>query len=413
MNFLSTPRRRKFLFASLYLSEGAPIGFIWWALPTKLRSAGIPIDEITSLTSFLVLPWIFKFLWAPLIDSLHSQRWSLRYWILSTQLVMGVSLISLIDLDVQSRLGFVSALLMAHALAASTQDAAIDALAISLVPPNERGTLNGWMQVGMLTGRSLFGGGTLIFGTLFGEQAVIPFLIAAIWFSSIFLLMSHEPDIVHYETGSFLFRVTRFTATMKLALKRKSTWLGLLFAGCAGTAYEAVGSIAGPFLIDSGFTTTDVGIFFSLPSVLTMIGGAILGGYTSDKIGRKRSIQIFILTLVLDILLLAAFSSLPDGNQKAWMIGLLGGMYFCIGLFTSASYALFMDITDPKLGATQFSAFMGATNLCESWSTLAIGKFIPVVGYPIAFVTFSLVSLAALPILKSLIPLKSSSHSQP
>jgi hypothetical protein len=47
---------------------------------------------------------------------------------------------------------------------------------------------------------------------------------------------------------------------------------------------------------------------------------------------------------------------------------LIGVADVFIGLFTAASYALFMDLTDPKLGGTQFSAFMAATNGCESWS---------------------------------------------
>ena len=58
MDLLQTSTGRKVLFASLYLSEGAPIGFIWWALPTKLRMEGYPVDEITKFTSILVLPWV-------------------------------------------------------------------------------------------------------------------------------------------------------------------------------------------------------------------------------------------------------------------------------------------------------------------------------------------------------------------
>ena len=38
---LATPGGRRLLFAALYFSEGAPIGFIWWALPTRLASGGM------------------------------------------------------------------------------------------------------------------------------------------------------------------------------------------------------------------------------------------------------------------------------------------------------------------------------------------------------------------------------------
>jgi hypothetical protein len=74
MSLLGTARRRRALFFLLYACEGAPIGFLWWALPAELRARGVPVAEITLLTSTLVLPWTFKFVWAPLLDGLrHSQ----------------------------------------------------------------------------------------------------------------------------------------------------------------------------------------------------------------------------------------------------------------------------------------------------------------------------------------------------
>jgi MFS transporter, PAT family, beta-lactamase induction signal transducer AmpG len=67
-----------------------------------------------------------------------------------------------------------------------------------------------------------------------------------------------------------------------------------------------------------------------------------------------------------------------------------------VGAFTAASYALFMNLTDPRLGGTQFSTFMAATNGCESWSAAAGGRLAAGPGYPAAFVVLSGVSLAAL-----------------
>ena len=78
---------------------------------------------------------------------------------------------------------------------------------------------------------------------------------------------------------------------------------------------------------------------------------------------------------------------------------LLTIMYFFVGAFTTVSYALFMDLTDPRLGATQFSAFMAATNGCESWAAWSGGRIVASHGYPAAFLIMSLVSLASLPLL--------------
>ena len=95
MNFLGTPNRRKLLFGVLYLSEGAPIGFIWLGLPTRLRAIDVPVDQITWLMAALILPWTLKFLWAPLVDLLRGPRWGFKHWILSSQFLMAATLLPL------------------------------------------------------------------------------------------------------------------------------------------------------------------------------------------------------------------------------------------------------------------------------------------------------------------------------
>ena len=62
--------------------------------------------------------------------------------------------------------------------------------------------------------------------------------------------------------------------------------------------------------------------------------------------------------------------------SSAVMMGCLAGMYLGIGCFTAATYALFMDLTDPKLGATQFSTFMAATNGCEAAAVWVAGRLV-------------------------------------
>jgi len=91
--------RRKLLFAALYFSEGAPIGFIWFVIPVRLRVADLPIETITWLQAVLVLPWALKFLWAPLVDQFRSPRWRLKHWVAAAQLGMGLTLLPLVWLD--------------------------------------------------------------------------------------------------------------------------------------------------------------------------------------------------------------------------------------------------------------------------------------------------------------------------
>ncbi len=398
MNFFQSTVRRKFLFACLYFSEGAPIGFIWLALPTQLRAEGVPIQEITQLTALLVLPWTLKFAWAPIIDVLHGPRWTLRHWALAAQLVMGATLIPLVWLEPSVSLRRITWLLLAHAFAAATQDASIDALCIATTQPGERGRYNGWMQAGMLLGRAAMGGGALVLSRYLPFAAIVAMLVGMTTFSAALLLMSQPPRVERSELPS-RERMHSLLEALRDVASRRSTWAGLLFAATGGAAYKSLEVFYGPFLIDRGFDEAAIGWFSLGPMIGAMILGSLVGGTLADRIGPRRSVG----------LALAAIATIVGGlaTADAMLLSLGSWGYFMflaataigIGVFTSASYAMYMDITEPKVAATQFCAFMGATNGCESWSSYASGLLIARFGYPLAMLAMSCVSLAAIPLI--------------
>lgn len=384
--------RRLAIFALLYASEGAPIGFIWWALPTLLRSADVPIERITSLTAVLLLPWMLKFLWAPVLDLLRGPRWGYRAWIISMQTVMGLALVPLMTLDPVADFGWWRLLLLVHAVAASTQDVAIDALAIGAVPPDARGRLNGAMQAGMLIGRSVFGGGVLLLGSWFGREWIVASLVVWILGALVGATRLREPEPPRRDGAGTFF------GALAAAIRLRTTWIGLAFALVSAAAFEATGQLAGPFLVDRGVASGTIGIFFGVLVVGAMLIGGLIGGSLSDRLGRLPSAAGSLVGFVVTIVLLA-LADLDGGAGSGSLIALLTAMYFFVGFFTAVSYALFMDLTDPRLGATQFSAFMAATNGCESWSAWTSGRIVAAQGYPAAFLVMSGVSLLGLPLL--------------
>jgi predicted MFS family arabinose efflux permease len=252
------------------------------------------------------------------------------------------------------------------------------------------------MQAGMLLGRSAFGGGALIARRHFGEQAVILLLLAVSCVTLVSTTCFRDTWSLSAGVSGVARRLAGFRAHVRAALSRRSLWFGLAFAATGGAAFEAVGALAGPFLIDRGQTSEAVGWFFALPTVACMLAGALLGGYASDRIGKKPVLVAAGAWIAAVVFLLALLDGPLSMHQPAAMLGCLALMYFGIGLFTASSYALFMDMTDPDLGSTQFSAFMGATNLCEAWAALCAGKIVAAAGYPTAFTVMGLAAVVAL-----------------
>ena len=286
-----------------------------------------------------------------------------------------------------------SALLLLHAVFAATQDVAIDALAVRSVRASERGWVNGAMQAGMILGRSLFGGIGIILVSNVGWPAVFGALLLAIW-GSLVALRVWGPEEDH--AGSPGIALRSCLESLAGVARRRTTWFAVAFALIGGAAFEAAGALSGPFLIDRGVAKEAIGGFFAGPTVIAMLAGGIIGGRISDLWGRVRSVAVFLAGVVVCVAILATLSG------RAGTTGLLtayGALYFCIGLFTASSYALFMDLTDARVGATQFSAFMAATNACEAWATWAGGRIVGDSGYATAFATMAGVSVIGLLVL--------------
>jgi MFS family permease len=250
------------------------------------------------------------------------------------------------------------------------------------------------MQAGMLFGRSLFGGIALFLRGRVGDEVIVIALIAVIWGNLLVLLGAGEPPAAPRDGIA-----PSFARTLASAARRRATWLGLLFAAASGAAFEGIGAVAGPFLVDRGLDQGTIGAFLAGPAVVAMLVGSLVGGAVSDRLGRARAASWFLGGIIAAALGLAAVAG--GGSQGTLLAG-LGILYLGIGCFTASSYALFMGLTDPALGATQFSAFMAATNACESWSALATGLLAQAQGYGRAFAVMAGASLLSLPLLRPL-----------
>ncbi|MCA9621342.1 MAG: MFS transporter, partial [Myxococcales bacterium] len=331
----------------------------------------------------------------PLIDTLRGPRWGLRAWIVASQLLMGLMLVPLVLADDPFRpegLGLLTLLLVAHAVFASTQDVSIDALAITTVPPEERGTINGFMQLGMLGARAAFGGIALYVEQFVGERVVLVALLACIWLSSLLVIFGlREPLRREGSAGGFVGK-------LRAMLKASSTWWAVAFALVAGAGFKATGAVAGPLLLSGGLDKEGVGLFFSTTAAALALG-ALGGGKLADLRGRHEAARLLLLGLAVAVGITAAASLLGG----AVLVAALLALYVVAGAFTAAELALYMDATDPALGATQFSAYMGAINLCETWSSYSVGQLVPVTGYPSALRAMAVISLLGVVLLPRMV----------
>lgn len=279
--------------------------------------------------------------------------------------------------------------LLLHSLFAATQDVSVDALVINVVEKEGKGMLNGYMQAGMLLGRSVFGGAALVFIPKIGLPVTIVLMVTCILCIMLLLPFIKEPAKIVDENA----RVRNFKNYLAQTFHQTQTWYTIAFALTSAAALETAGGMCGSFLTDKQVDMESIGFFFGIPVVLAMLLGGLAGGFLSDKISRKKSVSLYVFGFVLVIGTIAVLDlTEPDVSRFTWMV-LFAGMYFITGMFTAASYALFMDVTNPKLGATEFSTFMAAVNGCEAWVLWSAGITAASYNYSVAFLVMCLVSL--------------------
>lgn len=384
--------QKKIYFALLYFTEGAPIGFLWIALPTLFREKGLSIEAIAEYSSILVLPWSLKFLWAPIIDSLKTPRFNYHAWMIGAQTMMGLTLAPLLFLDLHADFQTCRNLLILHAFFSSVQDICIDSLAISITDPADHGKINGWMQMGQFLGQSAFGGGTILMLKFLSFHTVVTILVLVILvlglISAKSMILKAAPINSHQSDVKNLFH------KFKTALWRKSMLLGLLFALTVLSAEKAFTGLVGPFLIDRGFDNTVIGTFLALPSIALTILGSLSGGYIADRFGKKKILLCSILGMTFFIS--SAVTWVPNSS----LLFIMCLIYFSAGVTITTSYSLLMNLTDSAVAATQFSALMGMINLCESYSVFLVGKLSASYSYSSALLVTCGISIFSLIFLK-------------
>ena len=146
------------MLCAMYFAQGLPWGFMVTALVAYLADEhGISDSEAAGLTAIVLLPWTFKLVWAPLIDSVTIVSMGRRRpWIIGAEMMMAVSLLGILAMgDLSENLSLLGGMFFLHNCFASLQDVATDALAVDVLLSSEQGRVNGLMWGSKLIGKAI------------------------------------------------------------------------------------------------------------------------------------------------------------------------------------------------------------------------------------------------------------------
>ncbi len=426
-DLLASRPGRMAAFFLLYLTEGIPLGFTATAVATQMRRQGVGPAEIGAFVGSLYLPWAFKWAAGPIVDTFTVQRLGRRrFWILLTQLGMMATLLAAMPVDFAHQLPLFTALILLHNSFGATQDVAIDALAVNVLPESERGMANGFMFSGAYLGQAVGGSGVLFLTPVIGFSNT--FMVVCAWIACVTLfvvLPLREPlpppraMLAGSPVGRALREVGTFVADAARAfVGTRAAFVGVLFALLPGGAYALGLALQSNLAVELGMNDAQVGALNLWSSVISAVF-CIAGGWLSDRFGRRGTLAWTMAATAIPTAALAwsmqqhgwLHAISPDApNRPAVPAALLQMFWIAVlvynvfqGLYYGIRSALFMDVTIPRVAATQFTGYMAFMNVAISYSATWQGWAIEHWGYPLtltADAAFGMVCLACLPFMK-------------
>ncbi|UYZ64974.1 MFS transporter [Hymenobacter weizhouensis] len=402
---------RYFTFLYLYIMQGIPSGFALTAIANYLLGQQLTPQQVGSFIAVVGLPWTVQFVWGPLIDKFqHSVIGSRKQWVVLTQLVAFLaSLLLLLVRQPAAQLVLLTTVFFAHSIFASIQDASVDAIAIAVVPPTERGRVNAFMRGGYLLGVSFGAAGLAYMLHRFG------FFAAALTQSALLLLFTVLTLFIKLERTDRLLPSFRRRRRARFATDNDPAvgWLfrelyrgiterrSLVAFGTIALVYLSIGVFGRAYsfhLIQQlHWPDKDVSILQGSWGSAATMALIITGGIVSDRVGATRLQRWVMFGLAGYFLLFSSLVAYWHYKPVATAGLLLWNL--ADPCFSVAALPALMALCRLKIEGSQFTTYMALVNFCD-----VLGAYIT--GWALGFTTASLLGLVCGSVILTLLVLQ-------
>ncbi|SLN19805.1 AmpG family muropeptide MFS transporter [Oceanibacterium hippocampi] len=393
----------------LGFASGLPLALTGQTLSVWLFESGQSKVTI-GLFALLGLPYVLKFLWAPLIDAihipfLHRRLGRRRSWLLTSQAALIGSVLMLGAADPADDLFLVALIALVVTFFSATQDLVIDAFRIEkLEAANQAGAMAHYVaayRIALLVGTAgmyelvsiLQANGFALNSAWFVGYAV---MAGCLLIGVMTTLATDEPAGPEATAGTLTlgerFRQAVFDPFRDFAA-RDSWLLILLFITLFKFGDAFAGTMTSTFVLDIGFDKTDYGRVVKLFGFAATLIGGYAGGYLYRRLGTLQALWLAgILQMASNLMFCWQASVGADLNVLVAVIAvenLTGGfgtvifVAYISGLCTNRLYT-----------ATQFALLSALSGVGRTVLSSTAGYFAEQLGW---FLFFAVTAFAAVP----------------
>ncbi|HEY3197675.1 MAG TPA: AmpG family muropeptide MFS transporter [Nitrospirales bacterium] len=356
----------------LGFSSGLPLALTATTLQAWMKSENADLAVI-GLFSLVALPYGLKVLWAPAMDRFVPPFLGRRRgWMLLSQIALVVTVAAMAFSNPVTSPVVTAALAFLTAFFSASQDIVVDAYRTDLAENEEIGPAAALYITGYRFGMLTSGAVALILSDHLSWRVVYLLMAAAMLIGIIATLFAPEPVVAAKPPRTITEAVVLPFAEY---FRRQGALEMLGFIVLYKLDVVIAMAMTTPFLLDLGFTKTDIGAVTKGFGLVATIIGTLAGGALMVKLGLKRSLWTFGLSQGISGLSFMLLAHV--GHDYPTMVAAITIESFCSGMGTAAFTAFLMSICDKRFTATQYAlltSVMGLSRVIGSAPTGYLAK---------------------------------------
>jgi PAT family beta-lactamase induction signal transducer AmpG len=373
------------------LASGLPYNLTDSTLQAWLKDTGLSNTTI-GLLSLIGLAYTVKPLWAPLLDRyavpVLGRR---RGWILFFQVALAAALAWMAFHGPERGLvPFVLLALLVAVLSAS-QDIVIDAWRTDLVSAAERGPAATGANLGYRASSWFAFSGALILADVVGWRATYLVMAGVMLALTLATLWAPEPEARAAPPRSLAEAVTAPLAQLLGNPGMVSLLLALVLYK-VGDAFAL--KLFTPFLMDVGFSKTEIGAVTKTLMLAASVSGAIVGGVWMVKLGLVRALLVFGFLQALANLGYMAVAL--AGKDMTVMALAVFADNFVGAMGNTALVVFIMALCDARFSAFQYALLSAIAVLPRNVLGAPAGFLSDAIGWPAFFLATFFTALPGL-----------------
>lgn len=363
-----------------------------FAFQAWLASAGVDLKSI-GFYSLVGLPYIFKFLWAPLLDRylppLLGRR---RGWIVLFQGCLAIAIGVMGFSSPTEAPYFLASIALLVVFLSASQDIVIDAYRVDTIPPSERGIAAAATAFGYRTASVL--ASTVLVLIASHTSWHTAFLVVAVIMAATMLSTFWAPEpLTSGQPPKTL--ADAVWHPLRNLVSQKGAWgfLLLVLLYKAGDAFAL--SLYSAFMIKGvGFSLDELSIAGKANMTVSTIVGVTVGGLIYMRWGMFRSLLVFGIGQSVTNLL---YTVLALAGRKVWLMALATTLDTGIGGMGLAAFTGFiMSLCNPNFSATQYALLSAMSSIPRVTTGAIAGTLVSHIGWPKFFVVTCLTAVPGL-----------------